>query len=196
MVALIPTLGTLVLLLPRAPGRADPSSILSLPPMTYIGDISYSLYLWHWPVLVLGRYIVGGTWLIWQLCAAFTLMIALSHISKYHIEDRFRHVDDAPRLGQRTLVLSIALLAGTVLVAMLLINPLQRTSAQETEIDRGDFPGAYALAYDAATFPVRDFKPAASFAIGIIPNYMQIIVKFHSRAIFRSHALMGNPKRP
>lgn len=168
--ALIPTLGTLALLLPRTAGPTDPSSLLSLRPMTYLGDISYSLYLWHWPVLVLGAYVVGGTWSLWQLVIAFLLMIALSHVSKYYIEDKLRHTGDGPRPGRRTVILSMALLAGTVITAMLLINPLQKTAPQTTKIDRGDFPGAYALLADATPFPIRNFTPAASWAISDNPD--------------------------
>ncbi|MFJ7882797.1 acyltransferase family protein [Pseudomonas sp. NPDC096917] len=41
--------------------------ILQAPWLTYIGRLSYSLYLWHWPVLVLLRWTVGTELLIVQL---------------------------------------------------------------------------------------------------------------------------------
>ncbi|MEB0206553.1 acyltransferase family protein [Pseudomonas sp. CCC3.1] len=41
-------------------------SILQVPLLTYIGRLSYSLYLWHWPVLVLLRWTVGTELLIVQ----------------------------------------------------------------------------------------------------------------------------------
>jgi peptidoglycan/LPS O-acetylase OafA/YrhL len=51
--ALVPTLGTAALI--AAGGMSERSlstSLLSLPPVRYIGRISYAWYLWHWPVLV------------------------------------------------------------------------------------------------------------------------------------------------
>lgn len=54
--ALLPTSATAMLI---AGGGLSPTSLssrfLSCSPMTMIGGISYSLYLWHWPVVVLGQ---------------------------------------------------------------------------------------------------------------------------------------------
>ncbi|MBI3224270.1 MAG: acyltransferase [Mycolicibacterium cosmeticum] len=48
----VPVAGT-ALLIAAGPVAWSPASLLSLRPITWIGDISYSLYLVHWPVLML-----------------------------------------------------------------------------------------------------------------------------------------------
>ena len=50
--ALVPCLGAALII---AAGRSGDSLVargLSLPPLVFIGRISYSLYLWHWPIFV------------------------------------------------------------------------------------------------------------------------------------------------
>ncbi|MFU0504106.1 acyltransferase family protein [Pseudaminobacter sp. NGMCC 1.201702] len=51
-------LGSALLVWPRAESRT--ARILAAPPMRFVGLISYSLYLWHWPVLVLFRHYANG----------------------------------------------------------------------------------------------------------------------------------------
>jgi peptidoglycan/LPS O-acetylase OafA/YrhL len=48
----VPVAGT-ALLIAAGPVPWSPAALLSLRPVTWIGDISYSLYLVHWPVLML-----------------------------------------------------------------------------------------------------------------------------------------------
>ncbi|MEJ1118917.1 acyltransferase family protein [Phyllobacterium sp. CCNWLW109] len=63
---------------------------LSARPAQFFGDISYSLYLWHWPVLAFMRYsyidinLVNGV-------LAFVAMAVLSAASYWLIENPFRH---------------------------------------------------------------------------------------------------------
>ena len=50
--AMLPTLGTACLIAAGIGGSTATSKVLSMRPLVAIGLISYSLYLWHWPVLV------------------------------------------------------------------------------------------------------------------------------------------------
>lgn len=52
--ALVPTLGTVAVLAAglRLP-RQGAGRLLALPPLQWLGGMSYSLYLWHWPLLVM-----------------------------------------------------------------------------------------------------------------------------------------------
>ena len=161
--ALIPTLGALALLLPRTPGALDPSSLLSSRPMVYIGDISYSLYLWHWPIIILGGYVVGGQLTLWQNGLAFALMITVSHVSKYYVEDKFRHSKGIKNSGRRTFGLSTAFLGGSIIAAALLIVPSLKSFNDIPRDDLGDYIGAYALE-GSQVFTPREFIPSASVA--------------------------------
>ena len=56
-VAVVPTLGTaFVLCAGLSGGKSFVADAISVSPMTFIGKISYSLYLWHWPILVGAKY--------------------------------------------------------------------------------------------------------------------------------------------
>ncbi len=64
------------------------AALLACRPMRYVGRISYALYLWHWPVLVLLRWTFGATGL-WAL-AGVAATFALADLS-------FRFVETPPR---------------------------------------------------------------------------------------------------
>jgi peptidoglycan/LPS O-acetylase OafA/YrhL len=57
--AVVPTLGAMLLLgTGAAAGRSarfGPSVLLARRPLRWVGRLSYSLYLWHWPVIVLAQ---------------------------------------------------------------------------------------------------------------------------------------------
>jgi peptidoglycan/LPS O-acetylase OafA/YrhL len=61
--ALLPTVGTACVILAGssiyARPKGAPAGLLSLPPLRYVGRISYSWYLWHWPALIFAAVIWG-----------------------------------------------------------------------------------------------------------------------------------------
>ena len=59
--ALLPTLGTAaVIIAGYTSGSAGPAGILARRPAVWVGGLSYSLYLWHWPLLVAAAAYWGG----------------------------------------------------------------------------------------------------------------------------------------
>lgn len=64
-------------------------NILTLKPLMFIGLISYSLYLWHWSILVLGKLTIG-TFGLASLFLVF-LTITISIFSYYAIERPLRY---------------------------------------------------------------------------------------------------------
>jgi peptidoglycan/LPS O-acetylase OafA/YrhL len=89
--AALPVLGTAAVLAAGAGGVIGGGRILALPPVRYVGDISYSLYLWHWPVLVLGGYELGHEPGPRDLPVLLALVVAASVLSYHVVENPIRH---------------------------------------------------------------------------------------------------------
>jgi peptidoglycan/LPS O-acetylase OafA/YrhL len=60
--ALLPVLGAALVLIAGLGGLSSGlRRIYEFKPIQFLGDISYSLYLWHWPVIVLAPFIINRT---------------------------------------------------------------------------------------------------------------------------------------
>jgi hypothetical protein len=97
---------------------------LALPPAVFVGAISYSLYLWHWPVFTMFRWTVGLDGKLNAL-VALALSSALAIASWALVERPFsarRHGASRPRLRPALAVLSMLAAFGT-LSTVLLLNP-------------------------------------------------------------------------
>ncbi|HET9049274.1 MAG TPA: acyltransferase family protein, partial [Chiayiivirga sp.] len=81
--AALPVIATAVLLHAGASGSSWVQRLLSLKPLVFVGLISYSLYLWHWPLFVMVRYRNGMEPLApavsFLLCGVAILLAAASY---------------------------------------------------------------------------------------------------------------------
>jgi peptidoglycan/LPS O-acetylase OafA/YrhL len=67
------------------------STLLTTPPMLFLGRISYSLYLWHLPILTaLGTGVIAGRFDGRMSIVAIVLAVAVATLSTYYIERPFR----------------------------------------------------------------------------------------------------------
>ena len=70
--------------------------LLSLPPLVFIGRISYSWYLWHWPLLAFLRVASGGPLPPEVVALAIFISFAAAVFSYHLVEQPFRKSSRAP----------------------------------------------------------------------------------------------------
>lgn len=56
--AIPPVLGTCLFIYANHSGKSFISRVISTPPIVFLGLISYSLYLWHWPILSFSKHVI------------------------------------------------------------------------------------------------------------------------------------------
>ena len=104
--ALLPCLGTVLVLRAGAAADHGANRLLTAAPMVFIGRISYSLYLWHWPLLVFAAYRTPGELGIPTKLGLVALSFGLAVLSWWAIE--------RPLIGRKILSTRKPLFAGAV----------------------------------------------------------------------------------
>lgn len=120
VLALLPVAGAALILL--RPAQGPTGQLLVSKPMVWLGELSYSLYLWHWPVLALLRYYTGSQVLDMPFSLLFiALTLLLATLSFYVVETplRARHRARAKQILGYGLLTSAALITSP---AMAVIN--------------------------------------------------------------------------
>jgi len=86
--ALLPVAATCLLIMAGTIGGGPVTRLLSVRPLVVIGDLSYSIYLWHWPLIVIMHLVWPHSWMP-ALAAALSLIPAV--LSYRYVEQPFRH---------------------------------------------------------------------------------------------------------
>ena len=150
--ALLPVAGTvLVLGAASADGRASPTFLLRRRPVQWIGDASYSIYLWHFPLIVFGTFVLGGELPTWAKIAIAVATLALAALSRVLIENPPRR---SAWLRPSLRTFGLAALATVAVVAVSLAPTLrvaaldEQAASQRTQVEQANAGclGAEALA--------------------------------------------------
>lgn len=89
ILAMIPVISTAAVIAAASTHKLSAHLLLSPKPMQFLGGISFSVYLWHWPIIILMPYVSGTLgWL--DKTAALLLTLLLATLTKTFVEDRFR----------------------------------------------------------------------------------------------------------
>jgi peptidoglycan/LPS O-acetylase OafA/YrhL len=123
--ALAPVGGAALIIAAGGKGPTLVSRLLQTPPLVGIGLISYSVYLWHWPLFVFANYRFApfpeqGAAAIYALL--FATSLALGYVSWRFIEQPFRQRRLAPRQAHvfaAQAALTLAMVAAGALVSKL-----------------------------------------------------------------------------
>jgi peptidoglycan/LPS O-acetylase OafA/YrhL len=149
--ALVPTLGAAALILsgtalavtPRgvAGVRAGAGWALSLAPVRYVGRISYSWYLWHWPFIIFAAAIWGPRLSVAAGLAAVAVSWVPTQLTHVLIEDPVRRAPALRRLPNRAIALGLA----CTVVALGVGIGLRDSQPTVRLAKLSDVPGAAAL---------------------------------------------------
>jgi peptidoglycan/LPS O-acetylase OafA/YrhL len=172
--ALVPVGAALLFILAGANRQVDPATrdMLPLPnrllatgPLVKLGAMAYSLYLWHWPLLIFWLAFTGHTRAnFFEGTAVLLISGVLAHLTNQFVEEPLRHrgAATAPpeatpvmpwraRLRRPTIVLgSVVGLLGVTLTATAFTwrehVTIERASGKElSSLSSSDYPGARAL---------------------------------------------------
>ena len=101
--ALWPTLAVALIILAGSSGSAfGADRLLSIKPLASLGDVSYSIYLWHWPLFVFYRTLTGSAKIgLLAGLAIIGLTIFLARLTTRYVENPIRN--PRQRQGQSSL---------------------------------------------------------------------------------------------
>jgi len=137
--ALVPTLGTAAIIWSSRRGSDNKptriAALLSIRPVVFIGLISYSWYLWHWPILAFVRYLASEpiSFAVRTACLVAGLLLAIA--SWKFVEQPCRR-SSSQRSGDKTLIYSLSALVIIVMIGLLLSRSSEFSSKMPADSDK------------------------------------------------------------
>ncbi len=165
LVAVVPTAAAALLIAAwRGPG---PRVLLERAPVRFLGRISYSLYLWHWPILVLGVLAAGGTLPVSGRLGLAAIAVVVAAASWTIVEEPFRRgFRGRATRPIRTLAFGLT----TIVVVAGLASALDVAGNSALGALPGSEPGAAAAADPS---PAATGAPPAGSAAASVPAATQ-----------------------
>jgi len=108
--AMLPVFATVAMIATGDNSRFGPNRVLQLEIFQWIGSRSYSLYLWHWPILIVARAAAKAELSVNQIALCMIATFALSELTFRFVEQPIHRVPNFLRDANRSLVFGAALI--------------------------------------------------------------------------------------
>ncbi|MBP2388161.1 acyltransferase family protein [Paeniglutamicibacter kerguelensis] len=188
--AALPVAGTLaVVMAGETRGPFAPQKILELPPVQWVGNVSYSLYLWHWPVLIFFLHFSGSEPGPAQGIGLLALSLLLAGASHRWIETPVRSLAPLASSKWRTLGIGV-IVVGLVAAMSLAPGPLAQRDTVAQEGTAATLLAAPPPGFGAASVPagappylrgVKQIVPVPADAEHDLPHLGECVQKPRSR---------------
>jgi peptidoglycan/LPS O-acetylase OafA/YrhL len=90
LAAVVPCLGAALVIHSGSTEDTATYKLLAVRPIVFVGKLSYSLYLWHWPLLAFAAYDFGADLYLYHRMGLLALASILSVLSYFYIEQPVR----------------------------------------------------------------------------------------------------------
>jgi peptidoglycan/LPS O-acetylase OafA/YrhL len=149
--ALLPALGAAAIISASNTDRWwQPTRILGVRPAQFVGDISYSLYLWHWPLIIIAPSVPFWGLSIYHRVALLAICFVLAWLTKRFVEDPVRRwkvlTSRKARVSLWASLAAMVLVAGTAGAAWAVNAPAYREGVQAIQQLRENPPECFGAA--------------------------------------------------
>jgi len=166
--AALPVAGALLVILAGTPAAGMRRQAYTATPVLWAGDISYSLYLWHWPVILLLPLAVPALPAAALPFVALLVSFALAWASRRFVEQRYWWPEQKKLRVKHALMVSATLTAvvivGSVTQLQVLDSRLLQQRAELSQIEL-DEPQCFGAAASSNSNCQVDDQVSASYPI-------------------------------
>lgn len=154
--ALLPVVGTLLVI------WAGHGTVIArageIRPIAFVGRVSYAIYLWHWPLIILFPFVIGRPLDGAGKVAIVIVSVAAAWMSTAFIEDPVR---SSPRLlgRRRPAVVAAWSAAATLVVLVMALTPVVVSTAQARQLAQAE---AEVVQLDPSCFGAKAMDPQAA----------------------------------
>lgn len=198
--ALLPTLGS-ALVISAGPHGLINRHLFGNPLMVGVGLISYSLYLWHWPILVFAKIVKGWVLTPTERISAVALALILAVVTYFLIERPFRRARGMRPAIQLAAAMSGVAALGIVMFAGVLPSRLTNEGISKILSASTDWEYPPAASQNRNFGALRYFQEGgAPYTLFLGDSNMEQYGPRIDRAIkdnpsFRGAILIGNQQR-
>ncbi len=115
--AALPVIATAAVIAGGTAGfRFGAETVLRLPPFQWLGNISYSVYLWHWPLLIIPMELAGNQLSLKDNLGWVVVAVALSVATYFLVENPIRHAKRLRQSWRLSIGLGVVLIGFSVAV--------------------------------------------------------------------------------